>query len=433
MAMASRVGARPIDYYIEGNVEQLGDPSADDDERSGLFIWDTEEGRSHAWFGVYPLDIRSTRGILALSNGGCLFTEGYANISNGGTPTASRQVRITGQNQWVGGYSQWDHQGNLIIDGVMTLSDGGNYSGSGDVTLVAGSKMYVHVSGSYANGNGTNLAISVGGMLDLNDGGSERVLYLCADMFVTGGIHEPVMSSNRLNSGVVAFGGLWDGGAKQFIVQDSVDPVPAGDTTDLNPSGRYVIVPPQRPLDHDGVHPKVDNVDLRPGKVEHEGLPDWTTTAALGVSTADFSVRGHQVNPSITAMSGGWLAHDDLFAKSEQLTAQKRPADLLAVWEIAVQNMDDDELYYSMDLGLGQEHLTLFMYVGGHWSEFSADILEWGTMTYDNDGVFGFVAPTSMTMFAVFGNNPESSLANVPEPATLTLLTIGGLAMLRRR
>ena len=70
------------------------------------------------------------------------------------------------------------------------------------------------------------------------------------------------------------------------------------------------------------------------------------------------------------------------------------------------------------------------------WLEYSADILEGGSMTYDENGALGFVTPSGVTMFAVFGENPLGVLsppAVIPEPAALTLLTLGGLALLRRR
>jgi hypothetical protein len=58
-------------------------------------------------------------------------------------------------------------------------------------------------------------------------------------------------------------------------------------------------------------------------------------------------------------------------------------------------------------------------------------------MTYDKDGVLGFVASSAMTRFAVFGLNPDNYNPNanapIPEPSMLSLLGLGCVALLQQR
>ena len=128
----------------------------------------------------------------------------------------------------------------------------------------------------------------------------------------------------------------------------------------------------------------------------------------------------------------GWFAHDEFPALVHYLFSPDRPANLLAVWQIHVQDTTR-EFYCLMDIGGVQEHLVPCTLVNDQWAEDSADVPEWDSVTHDADGVPGFVAPADTTIFAIFGKNPVGAILAIPEPATLSLLLAGGIVLLRRR
>jgi len=294
-----------------------------------------------------------------------------------------------------------DSYGN--VQGTMTLSGGEQAYTVGDVTLDQGSKIYLHLNAGEATKTERVTSIEMTGSLHLNASAwpskNAHALNLLADIFLADGTYSPVICANSLTEGVAAFGGTWDGVAKTFTAS-TVSAHAAGDVVTLTSGGRYRFT------------------DSRDGCV-------------LGVSVADAGP-----DASILVNSGEWAAFGALRPLVEELGEQDRPADLLAFWQVDVAGVD--ELYYSLDIGPGQEHLTLFLYtLEDGWLEYSADILEWGSVTYDDEsGVLGFVAPSATTMIAVFGVNPfyyVQSAPPTPEPATLSLLTLGGAILLRRR
>jgi hypothetical protein len=449
-----------------GVMIEIGDMFADDG-RCGLHIYYADEFDDEGmYWSSRGFQMPSPLSVLVMSRGG-VFVSGddvYLARNDGGDDTASRQVRITGYRPGPdgsrNGFAQWyvENGANIYLDGKITISDGGNFFTDGSVFFGQGSKLYIHLSPSYYVGDVQNsqpVEVTGSGDLHLNADlyptENAHALNLCAGMFLPSGVYTPVLTNNYLDRGVAAFGGTWYSGMQEFEVCD-ISYFDAGEMVFLMPGSRYVFTPipsvnePEGPMEEEPKlpdpppdPPHLDPVepDLPPPLIVDPPDPDptrdnkdWLTTKALGVSTGDD--LGGRV--SIAATPGGWSTSDDLARMAAALQAQRRPADLLAVWDTYVQNTGEiDELYYSMDLGEGQEHLTLFMYMDGQWFEFSADILEWGSMAYDEDGVFGFVAPAHMMMFAVFGVNAESSLSNVPEPATLTLLSLGAIGLLRRR
>jgi hypothetical protein len=66
--------------------------------------------------------------------------------------------------------------------------------------------------------------------------------------------------------------------------------------------------------------------------------------------------------------------------------------------------------------GLGAEDVGVWHYDGGAWSQYAADL-----ETYDAGGIYSFTA-TDFSGWAVTA---------IPEPATIALLALGGVAMLR--
>jgi len=380
-----------------GDVKFLGDISADDGQRNGLFI-----GLGDFWLYCYDtpegFHAPSPKSVVEITNGGRLGVCMDLAFTNGVETTGGRQVRVMGAGsrleQWEEGIGK-----GMILDGTLTLSGGGYCDISGYATLEQGSKIYLHV------GDGTG--ISVAESLNLNASAwpvdNAHALNLCADASLAAGAYTPVVSANALTAGVAAFGGTWDGLAKTFTLKAAAEDF-ADRVITLEANSRYLI--------------SADD-----GK-------------QLGVSTAEASLV------TLTASSGDWLDCGGKYpALSRYLAAEDRPSDLLAVWQVDVQGAAD-EVYYSLDIGPGQEYLTLFTYIPDvGWTEISADILEWGSMTYDQNGILGFVASSSMTQFVVFGVNSDNRNPyatgepppSVPEPATLALLTLGVAALLQQR
>jgi len=421
-----------------GDIIQIGDITADDG-RNALFIHVTadEADGYYDYNGIFHMP--SPQSVLVISHGGRFYCDA-AYFSADGDATGERQIRITGSAPEAYCFSDLGVLGGArtVLDGVMTISDNGRFTSDRDVTFWDGAKMYIHLSRSYYAEDSPNsqpLDLSDGAQLVLNADVYEanaRALNLCANVFLSDGVYTPVACANELYDGVAAFGGTWDGAAKTFTISDEVHIVAPGNLTELASGSRYVIETYKTAI---GKWPG-DGFDLKAGdgKLDlGDGPKDWVTETPLGVSTLDKSAEGKGTLPYFTATPGGWSTSDDLAIWAAYLLAKDRPADLLAVWEIDLQS-DDDELYYSMNVGQGQERLTLFTLVDDVWLEYSGDllILNWGSMAYDTDGMLGFVAPKDMTMFAVFGDNPAGAFS-IPEPASLCLLALGGLALLRRR
>ena len=91
---------------------------------------------------------------------------------------------------------------------------------------------------------------------------------------------------------------------------------------------------------------------------------------------------------------------------------------VLAAWDFDT-NFAGREVLLSFDIGLGGEDMDVWhLDDGGNWSLYSP---AW--MTYDAGGVLSFPV-TDFSGYAVAG---------IPEPATVGLLALGGLALLRRR
>ena len=72
----------------------------------------------------------------------------------------------------------------------------------------------------------------------------------------------------------------------------------------------------------------------------------------------------------------------------------------------------------SRRFGLGAEDVGVWHYDGGAWSQYAADLV-----TYDANGVLSFTV-TDFSGWAVTA---------IPEPATMMLMALGGLALLRRK
>jgi hypothetical protein len=91
---------------------------------------------------------------------------------------------------------------------------------------------------------------------------------------------------------------------------------------------------------------------------------------------------------------------------------------VLSAWEFDTDYSGGDNVLLSFEIGLGAEDLGIWHYNGGAWSQYAPDL-----ETYDAGGIFSFTA-TDFSGWAVTA---------IPEPATLALMVLGGLALLRRK
>ena len=91
--------------------------------------------------------------------------------------------------------------------------------------------------------------------------------------------------------------------------------------------------------------------------------------------------------------------------------------DVLAAWDFDT-NLSGSEVLLSFDIGHDVQDVAVWHLADGTWTPYVADFL-----THDSNGILSFTA-TSFSGYAV---------ASVPEPATMGLLALGGLAILRRR
>jgi T5SS/PEP-CTERM-associated repeat protein len=156
------------------------------------------------------------------------------------------------------------------------------------------------------------------------------------------------------------------------------------------------------------------------------------TPRAAGVSGAITSGQrllitdsntGRQVGASFGALDNGGYGQKfgaSLMSVSE-LNALRGTAGfdgvVLAGWDFTT-NFTGDQVLLAFGVGLGQQGIAVWHYDGKVWTPYAADML-----TYDSNGVASF-AVTSFSGYAVTA---------VPEPATLSLLALGGLALLPRR
>ncbi len=123
-------------------------------------------------------------------------------------------------------------------------------------------------------------------------------------------------------------------------------------------------------------------------------------------SGGDFSISLLDGSRSDAAVPGGW--------------------DVMAVWDFqppAGFSFDSVDLTFRYDdamaaaLGLNESTLSLFHYEGGQWVDIVTSV----------DTVNKLIHANGVTSFSTF------AVGVTPEPATLTLLALGGLAVLRRR
>lgn len=373
------------------------------------------KGVGSVWDNQCPLAVRN--GTLRIEDGGQV-TNMDAAV---GFSSGSAQITVTGDG------STWTNRGGLTVgrpegNGTLLVADGGTVSsiwteigywtGSSTVTVTgAGSSLgsaFLRL-GCYGTGTLTiadggkvtaqnpsigytscvNLHVSGSDMLVLGDAGTvggltnNGKINLYADAFLSPGTYKPIAefagrSMTWTGSGSTnAFGGTWDSDAKTFTVAAATT-MGVGTLGAVQDGERLVITPPG-------------------------------SSKKVGASFGDV--------PDGTTFSAALMTGNELGGLTLALADQ---GSVLSAWNFDT-NLTGGEVRLSFDIGLGATDLRVWHYDHNDalWTPFDAKDLTYldGVVSFTVDGFSGY---------GVTGNG-------IPEPATLSLLALGGLAVLRRR
>lgn len=256
--------------------------------------------------------------------------------------------------------------------GTLTVADGGNVR-RGDLSIDSQSSVNLRVSGN--------------GMLLLGQGGingslsNSGKINLLADAFLAAGTYSPIISSSTdckiLWSGAGTYngtGGTWDDTAKTFTVETA---------TELAAGGLDSVSTGERLLFRDSASDK------------RMGASFGTVGTGINFSAA----------VSSTTELGGLVA---ALADGESVRS---------AWDLTT-NFTGGSALLAFDIGKGRSNVDVWHYDGTAWTPFAASDL-----IYDGNGIASFTVSD-------FGGYAVTA---VPEPATMGLLALGGLAMIRRR
>ena len=304
---------------------------------------------------------------------------GTLNAADGGT--VSGTTGYLGCNAGSGGTatitgagSAWTNSGKLYVgfggSGFLTVADGGKVTAQ-SVSIRSASTANLHVTG-----NGT---LVLGNSATAGSIANAGQVNLYADAFLAAGTYSPITecAGRAITwSGVGsynAYGGIWDSTAKTFTVPPAM--ALAAGTADLVSAGQRLLI------------------------------TDSATGHHMGVSFGN-------------ALSGNVFVV--LPASPGDLSGLPADQSVLAAWKFATDLSSGREML-SFYVGAGESNLEVWQYDGAHWTPFSAPDL-----TYGSDGIADFtVACSGFCGYAI--------TTAVPEPCSMALLALGGLALLRRR
>jgi T5SS/PEP-CTERM-associated repeat protein len=367
--------------------------------------WTTEE---ELYLGDYGA------GSLTLANGGKI-TLGAGYIGRG--PGSHGTIHITGSGSaWIGDSPSWlflgeygngtlrvDHGGVIsVVHGYVavestsgstaTITGSGSVWANSDDLTVGYCGVGVLTVGDRGKVTAPSLTINSSSVVNLHVSGDDMIelgssaalgnianagkVNLSADAFLAAGIYSPfveVSGSPWHLSGTGsynAFGGTWDGGARTFTVAAAT----------LGDAG----------------------VSCPVSSAERLLITDSASGRRVGAS---FGTVADGTSFTATPLSGASLGG--------------LPADqpLLAAWNFST-NFTGDQALLAFDVGAGQtQDLAVWHSDGATWTPFDAFDL-----TYGDDGIASF-AVTGFGSYAV----------TVPEPGSVALVLLAGLAVRRRR
>jgi T5SS/PEP-CTERM-associated repeat protein len=272
--------------------------------------------------------------------------------------------------------STWANSSNLCVGrdgtGTLTVANGGAVTAC-SVSVNSQSAVRLHVSG------GGMLVVGDDSTAGSIDNGGTVSFY--ADAFLAAKVYTPISDCKGRamtwsgTGSYKGYGGTWSDAAKTFTVAAPTE-LAAGDSDTLSTGERLLVTDP--------------------GSGKRVG-------ASFGGITG---------SPKFSAAMMGQDELDDLI----QMPGFE--GKVLSGWDFDTDYSGGDNVLLSFEIGLGAEDLGVWHYDGGAWSQYAADL-----ETYDANGVLSFTA-ADFSGYAVTA---------IPEPAALTLLALGGLAMLIRR
>lgn len=283
----------------------------------------------------------------------------------------------TGSATISGDGSSWDLGGRLAIDygyGTINIMDAGHLAAQSLVTYNSRPSIRLQVSndGMLVLGN----ADSVGSILN------NSIIQLMADTRLAPGTYRPITEYAGRDlvwtgtGSVTAIGGTWDVTAKTFAV---------------NPTKMLLAGTAQRLVSGD----RLLITDAATGK---------TVGASFGTITGTVNFSATQMTPGNLSSLTGLLTGDQ---------------EILDGWNFNT-SLTGQTMLLSYDLGTGYDTLQLWHLTGSTWSAYTP-----GLQSYDANGILSFDV-SSFSGYAVTGTL-------VPEPATLSLLGLASLGLLRRK
>ena len=357
------------------------------------------------------------RGSLVIDDGGRVSSSncGYVGYRTNGTGTA----RVSGPG------SMWTSDGLSVGEGgtgELVIERGGEVSDSiGYLGLTAGCTGSAKVSGEgsmWTNSTRLQLGSQGVGRLYVADGGKVVAKELAVSttrsvvsLHVSG--NDMILLGTVTSTGTLTNKGLIQFYADAFLAADSYTPFSesAGRAMTWSGTGTYNAY----------------------GGAWSSTAHTFTVTAptALAGGAVDaissfermlFTVAGgERAGASFGTVTGSNTFSASLMTAGELNALTAVPGfdgAVLAGWDFATNLPSGQQVMLSFDVGLGYEDVEVWHLSGGTWTPYSPDLL-----TYDSHGVVSFTV-TSFSGYAVTA---------VPEPVTLFLLALGGLAMLKRR
>jgi T5SS/PEP-CTERM-associated repeat protein len=303
--------------------------------------------------------------------------KGVLNIQAGGKVATSNLSRIgNGMATVTGAGSSWTSSGQLAVGnssaiGKLTVADRGQIT-AGSLSVAQGSSVRLNVAG--------NSMLVLGNTSTAGNIANNGTISFYASAFLTPGIYVPISEyagSTITWSGTgsyLAYGGTWDPSAHTFTV---------GGSTSLAAGTQYAVSSGQSVLFTDS------------GSGQHVGATFGDTA---GDTTFSASVMSTTELNALTLTPG--------FVGS-----------VVSGWDFDT-NLTGSDVLLSFDVGLGAEDVNVWHLESGIWFPYSPDLL-----TYDSSGIVSFTTH-DFSGYAV---------VEVPEPAALSLVVLGGLALLRRR